>query len=68
MVSNHGGRNLETDITSMEVIEDIKNILKKKNKLIDGGFRTGSDMFKALALGADFVALGRPIVYSLTAD
>ena len=68
-VSNHGGRNLETDITSMEVIEDIKNILKKKTKLIvDGGFRTGSDMFKALALGADFVALGRPIVYSLTAD
>ncbi len=68
-VSNHGGRNLETDITSLEVIEDIRAKISQKVKLIiDGGIRTGSDMFKALSLGADFVAIGRPIVYALTAD
>jgi len=68
-VSNHGGRNLETDITSIEVIEEIRNVLTKKTKLIlDGGIRTGTDIFKTLALGADFVAIGRPIIYALTAD
>lgn len=68
-VSNHGGRNLETDITSLEVIEDIRAKVSQKIKLIaDGGIRTGTDMFKTLALGADFVAIGRPIIYALTAD
>ena len=66
-VSNHGGRNLETDITSLEVLEGIRDNINSKTKLIvDGGFRTGSDIFKALALGADFVAVGRPIVYGLS--
>lgn len=68
-VSNHGGRNLETDITSLEVIEGIRNKISPKMKLIaDGGIRTGSDIFKTLALGADFVSVGRPIVYGLVAD
>jgi len=66
-VSNHGGRNLETDITSLEVLEGIRDNINSKTKLIvDGGVRTGSDIFKALALGADFVAVGRPIVYGLS--
>jgi isopentenyl diphosphate isomerase/L-lactate dehydrogenase-like FMN-dependent dehydrogenase len=67
-ISNHGGRNLETDITSIEVIEEIRAAVSKKVKLIvDGGIRTGTDIFKTLSLGADFVAIGRPVVYGLAA-
>lgn len=68
-VSNHGGRVLETDITSLEVLEEIKFCLKKKNiKIIaDGGVRTGTDVLKTLCLGADFIGIGRPIAYGLIA-
>ena len=68
-ISNHGGRQLESDITSVEVLEGIKNNIKSKTKLIvDGGIRTGSDIFKCLALGADYVAIGRPIIFGLIAN
>ena len=65
-VSNHGGRVLETDITALEVLDGIKNNIKSKTKLIvDGGVRTGSDIFKCLSLGADYVAIGRPVIFGL---
>ncbi len=68
-ISNHGGRNLETDLTSVEQLPLIKKRTKKKLKIIiDGGIRTGTDIIKCLSLGADYVAIGRPILYGLIAD
>ena len=68
-VSNHGGRVLETDITAMEVLDGIKNNIKSKTKLIiDGGIRTGSDIFKCLSSGADYVAIGRPVIFGLAVN
>lgn len=68
-VSNHGGRALETDITGLERIEPIKSKLNKKVKLIvDGGIRTGTDIIKCLSIGADYVAIGRPLIYGLISD
>ncbi len=68
-VSNHGGRSSETDLTSLEVLPRIKSKLKKKTIIIcDGGIRTGSDFVKTISLGADFVAVGRPIVHALISD
>ena len=69
-ISNHGGRSSEIDLTSLEVLPEIKNKLKKKNTILisDGGVRTGSDFLKTLALGADFVGIGRPIVHALISN
>ena len=68
-VSNHGGRTLESDLTSLEQLPKIKSIIKKNIKIIvDGGIRSGSDVIKCLSLGADYVAIGRPIIYGLVAD
>lgn len=69
-ISNHGGRSSETDLTALEVLSEIRSKLKKrKTKIIcDGGVRTGSDFLKIMCLGADFVGVGRPIVYALIAD
>ena len=68
-VSNHGGRVLETDITALEVLDSIKNNIKSKTKLIvDGGIRTGGDIFKCLYLGADYVAIGRPVIFGLAVN
>lgn len=68
-VSNHGGRVLETDLTALEQLSKIKYKIKKNIKIIiDGGIRTGTDILKCLSLGADFVAIGRPIIYGLVAD
>jgi isopentenyl diphosphate isomerase/L-lactate dehydrogenase-like FMN-dependent dehydrogenase/biotin carboxylase len=62
IVSNHGGRVLDGMPGSMDVLEDIVKAVKGQVRiLIDGGFRTGVDILKALALGADFVLIGRPI-------
>ncbi|WP_454053369.1 alpha-hydroxy-acid oxidizing protein [Clostridium sp. Marseille-Q7071] len=63
VVSNHGGRVLDQTPGTAEVLEDIAKAVKGKVKiLVDGGIRTGVDVLKMLALGADGVLIGRPFV------
>ena len=62
VVSNHGGRVLDETVSTIEVLEEIaKAVGDSMTVLVDGGFRTGHDIFKALALGADGVLIGRPV-------
>ncbi|MBR5796005.1 MAG: alpha-hydroxy-acid oxidizing protein [Erysipelotrichaceae bacterium] len=62
VVSNHGGRVLDDTLATIEVLEEICDAVKGKMKVfVDGGFRSGVDVFKALALGADGVLIGRPM-------
>lgn len=67
IVSNHGGRQLESDLSTIECLEEIiKEVNGEIPVLIDGGIRRGTDIFKALALGASAVCIGRPYVYGLS--
>ncbi len=62
IVSNHGGRVLDQMPGSMDVLEEIVAAVKGSiTIMIDGGFRDGVDVLKALALGAEFVLIGRPV-------
>jgi isopentenyl diphosphate isomerase/L-lactate dehydrogenase-like FMN-dependent dehydrogenase/biotin carboxylase len=62
IVSNHGGRVLDEMMGSMDVLEEIvKEVRGKLEIIVDGGFREGVDILKALALGAKTVLIGRPI-------
>ncbi|MBL8967910.1 MAG: alpha-hydroxy-acid oxidizing protein [Spirochaetaceae bacterium] len=66
VVSNHGGRVLDETPSTIEVLPAIAEAVGGRMKvLIDGGFRTGLDVFKALALGADGVLVGRPFTWSV---
>ncbi|MCC5911908.1 MAG: alpha-hydroxy-acid oxidizing protein [Clostridiaceae bacterium] len=61
VVSNHGGRVLDHTPATIEVLPGIAEVVKGKMKIfIDGGIRNGVDIFKAIALGADAVLIGRP--------
>ena len=63
VVSNHGGRVLDQCPATAEVLEDIVEAVGGRMKiLVDGGLRSGVEVFKALAMGADGVLLGRPFV------
>lgn len=64
VVSNHGGRVLDQCAATAEVLEEIAKALKGSSVkvLVDGGIRSGTDVFKALALGADGVLICRPFV------
>ena len=64
VVSNHGGRVLDQCPATAEVLADIVDALKGSGVkvLVDGGIRTGVDVFKALAVGADAVLICRPFV------
>lgn len=67
IVSNHGGRQVDGAISTIEALPAIVEVVKKRIPvMLDSGIRGGADMFKALALGADAVGLGRPHVYGLT--
>lgn len=64
VVSNHGGRVLDQCPATAEVLADIVDALKGSGVkvIVDGGIRTGVDVFKALAIGADAVIIARPFV------
>lgn len=67
-VSNHGGRQFESSPAPISVLPDIKQAVGNKAKvMLDSGVRSGGDILKAKALGADFVFLGRPFVYGVAA-
>ena len=63
-VSNHGGRQLDGSLPPLKALPDIVAEKGKMAILFDGGVRRGSDIIKALALGADFVFIGRPFLYA----
>jgi isopentenyl diphosphate isomerase/L-lactate dehydrogenase-like FMN-dependent dehydrogenase len=66
VVSNHGGRQEETLLSTIEVLPEIVNVVKGRIPvLIDGGFRRGTDVFKALAIGATAIGIGRPYIWGL---
>jgi len=63
VVSNHGGRILDHTPGAADVLHEIANNLKGKIKIFaDGGVRSGADVLKLLALGADAVLIGRPLI------
>lgn len=67
-VSNHGGRAVETGRGTIECLPDVVNAVNRRVPIIvDGGFRRGTDIYKALALGADAVGIGRPYCWGLGA-
>ncbi len=65
-VSNHGGRQLDGAPGAFEMLPEIAGRVNKRVPIIfDGGIRRGQDVFKAIASGADVVAIGRPVIYGL---
>lgn len=66
IVSNHGGRIVDTTISPLIALEKIRAIVPADYPvLFDGGIRRGTDVFKAIALGANAVLIGRPYIYGL---
>jgi lactate 2-monooxygenase len=66
IVSNHGGRQVDGAVATLDAYLEVREELgTDATVLVDGGVRTGSDVLKALALGADAVLLGRPYAYGL---
>jgi 4-hydroxymandelate oxidase len=68
-VSNHGGRQLDTAVAGADALPAVAEAIGERATLVvDGGIRRGIDVLKALALGADLVAVGRPVLWGLAAD
>lgn len=66
VVSNHGGRQLDGVLSSTRALPPIADAVKGQIKiLVDSGIRTGLDVVRMMALGADFTLLGRPFIYAL---
>ena len=68
-VSNHGGRQLDTSIASADALPEVVEAVRGRALVVvDGGVRRGIDVLKALALGANLVAVGRPVLWGLAVD
>ncbi|KAI9397696.1 hypothetical protein POPTR_003G069400v4 [Populus trichocarpa] len=68
IVSNHGARQLDYTPATISVLEEVVQAVGRRVPvLLDGGVRRGTDVFKALALGAQAVLVGRPVIYGLAA-
>ena len=68
-VSNHGGRCLDTLPASINALEPVvQKVAGRVPVLVDGGIRRGTDVLKALALGAQAVLIGRPYLYGLAVN
>ncbi|HLH62067.1 MAG TPA: alpha-hydroxy acid oxidase [Ktedonobacteraceae bacterium] len=69
VVTNHGGRQLDTAIPSIEALPEVVEAVAGRCEVyLDGGIRRGTDVLKALALGAKAVLLGRPILWGLAVN
>lgn len=69
IVSNHGARQLDTVPATIEALPEIvRAVGSQMTVMIDGGIRTGTDVFKALAIGAKCVFVGRPILFGLAVN
>ena len=67
MLSNHGGRQLDYTMSGLRTLPEIAAEAKGMTIMVDGGIRRGTDVIKALALGAHFVWIGRPFLYAAIA-
>jgi L-lactate dehydrogenase (cytochrome) len=67
IVSNHGGRQLDGTISALRTLPDIAAEAGPMTVMMDGGIRRGTDVIKALALGAHFVFVGRPFLFAAVA-
>jgi L-lactate dehydrogenase (cytochrome)/(S)-mandelate dehydrogenase len=68
VVSNHGGRQLNFAAAALDALPAIaRRVAGRAQVLVDGGIRRGSDVVKALCLGADAVCIGRPYLYGMAA-
>jgi isopentenyl diphosphate isomerase/L-lactate dehydrogenase-like FMN-dependent dehydrogenase len=68
IISNHGGRATETGRGTIECVAEVAQAVRGRIPiLVDGGVRRGTDVFKALALGANAVGIGRPYIWGLSA-
>jgi len=68
IVSNHGGRATETGRGTIDILPQVVDVLRGRIPVfVDGGFRRGTDIYKALAIGARAVGIGRPYIYGLSA-
>jgi isopentenyl diphosphate isomerase/L-lactate dehydrogenase-like FMN-dependent dehydrogenase len=72
IVSNHGGRQLDTSQTAIEALPDIVEAvgtgIHQIDIYVDGGIRRGTNILKAIALGAKEVLIGRPVLWDLAVD
>jgi len=68
VVSNHGGRQVDTTVASIEALPEIVAAAGDAEVYLDGGIRRGADILKALSLGARAVFIGRPVFWGLAVD
>jgi lactate 2-monooxygenase len=68
IVSNHGGRQVDGAIGALDALPKVREVVGDLPVLFDSGIRTGADIFKALALGANAVCLGRPYMWGLALE
>jgi L-lactate dehydrogenase (cytochrome) len=64
ILSNHGGRQLDHAVAPLDTLAEIAAQKGEMKVIVDSGIRRGTDVMKAMAMGADFVLLGRPFLYA----